>query len=180
MSKTVLISAGHSNIKGLDRGAAGNGFIEGDEAVKLRDATATYLRELEPTFNVLEDGFDGENQPLTKAIALARTANRAIEFHFNAGPAAATGIEVLGKPHHKSVCQKIAGAIATATGLKLRGEAGYKADNSGQHHRLAFCEAGGVIIEVCFISNPSDMKAYKQNFEGICKGIAEVVAVTKF
>mgnify|MGYP001611776728 FL=1 len=178
--KTILVSAGHTNIKGLDRGAAGNWFIEGEEAVKLRDATAVYLRE-KPDLNITEDGFDGDNQPLTKALALAKTANRAVEYHFNAAASsAATGIEVLGKPRHKEVCQKIAGAIAEATGLKLRGEKGYKADNSGQHHRLAFCEAGGVIIEVCFISNANDMKAYKNNFEQICQNIADVLAVTKF
>lgn len=174
MNKTYLISAGHTNIKGMDRGAAGNGYIEGDEAVKLRDATATYLRE--KGFQVSEDGFDGDNQPLTKAIALAKQAGIAIEFHFNAGPPAATGIEVLAKPKLKGLAQKLAGAISKATGLKLRGESGYKADNSGQHHRLGFCEAGGAIVEVCFISNPDDMKSYKNNFEAICKGIADVLA----
>lgn len=174
--KMILISAGHTNIKGLDQGAAGNGFIEGVEAVKLRDATAAYLRELNKDIKVIEDGFDNDNQPLTKAIALAKTANFAIEFHFNAGPPAATGIEVLSKPNKKTFSQKIAGAIHNATDLVLRGESGWKADNSGQHHRLGFCEAGGVIVEVGFISNASDMKAYKSNFEAICKGIAEVLA----
>jgi len=174
--KTILISAGHTNIQGLDRGAAGNGFIEGVESVKLRDATAAYLRELNKDVKVIEDGFDGDNQPLTKAIALARTANYSIEFHFNAGPPAATGIEVLSKPNLKSFSQKIAGAIHKATGLVLRGESGWKVDSSGQHHRLGFCEAGGIIIEVGFISNASDMKSYKSNFETICKGIAEVLA----
>jgi N-acetylmuramoyl-L-alanine amidase len=178
-TKIVLISAGHTNKAGQDRGAAGNGFVEGAEALKLRYKTAEYLRQYE-NIEVWEDGQDGDNQPLSKALTLARKANRPIEYHFNAGPPTATGIEVLGKSHHKEVCQKLAGAIHIATGLKLRGDKGYKSDKSGQHHRLAFCEAGGVIVEVCFISNKADMEAYKQGFEAICKNVADVLATTKF
>lgn len=172
--KTILVSAGHTNVQGQDRGAAGNGFIEGVEATKVRDAVASYLRE--KGLKVIEDGFDGVNEPLTKAVALAKTADVAIEFHFNAATPQATGIEVLAKAKHKSLAQSLAIAISTATGLVLRGERGYKADNSGQHHRLAFCEAGGLIVEICFISNASDMKAYQSNFETMCKNLAEVLS----
>jgi N-acetylmuramoyl-L-alanine amidase len=176
MAKTVLISAGHTNVTGQDRGAAGNGFIEGVEATKLRDATAARLREARADFKVIEDGFDGVNDPLKKAVALARTVNVAIEYHFNAATPKATGIEVLAKLKHKTLAQQIAGAIHTATGLVLRSDKGWKADNGGQHHRLAFCEAGGLIVEVCFISNAADMAAYKRGFENICKNVAGVLA----
>lgn len=47
---------------------------------------------------VLEDGEDGESQPLKKAIALAKKADVAIEIHFNSSPASSSnGIEVLAK-----------------------------------------------------------------------------------
>lgn len=174
-SKKILISAGHTNVAGQDRGAMGNGFIEGILTTELRDAVAAKLRE-KGLKNVVEDGFDGENQPLTKAILLARKSNIAVEFHWNAGPPAATGIEVLSKPKHKAMAQKIAGAINAATGLKLRGESGWKSDSSGQHHRLGFCEAGGLIVEVCFISNADDMRRYRDNFEAVADGIAAVIA----
>ncbi|HEY8562814.1 MAG TPA: N-acetylmuramoyl-L-alanine amidase [Pyrinomonadaceae bacterium] len=176
MSKTILISAGHTNVKGQDRGAASGVFVEGVEATRLRDATASYLKELNPNLKVIEDGFDGVNDPLQKAVALARTASVAIEFHFNAGPAKATGIEVLSKLKNKDLAQKIAGAIHSATGLALRGERGWKSDSSGQHHRLAFCEAGGLIVEVAFISNPDDMQSYRINFERLARGVAAVLA----
>jgi N-acetylmuramoyl-L-alanine amidase len=173
---SILCSAGHTNIKGQDRGAAGNGFVEGDLTVELRDAVAAHLRELGES--VLEDGFDGENQPLKKALELARQASVAVEFHWNAGPPTATGIEVLSKPKHKELAQTIAQAIHQATAIGLRGDSGWKADNSGQHHRLAFAEAGGLIVEVCFISNAADMARYRENFEAVAKGIAGVLAAT--
>jgi N-acetylmuramoyl-L-alanine amidase len=174
-TKTILISAGHTNVVGLDRGAAGNGFVEGVLTTELRDAIAAKLRE-NGVKNVIEDGFDGENQPLTKAIALAKTAQVAVEFHWNAGPPTATGIEVLSKPNKKALAQQLAKAVGDATGIKLRGDGGWKADNSGPHHRLGFCEAGGLIVEVCFISNATDMRLYRENFEAVVNGVAAVLA----
>lgn len=171
----VLVSAGHTNVAGMDQGAAGNGFIEGKEAVEIRDRVAAILRER--GVSVLEDGADGVSEPLTKAIVLARKADIAVEFHFNAGPPAATGIEVLSKPNKRPLALRLAAAINRATGISLRGgDGGWKSDQSGQHHRLGFCEAGGLIVEMCFISNASDMAVYEANFEAIVRGIAEVLA----
>jgi N-acetylmuramoyl-L-alanine amidase len=175
-NKTILVSAGHTNVAGQDRGAIGNGFIEGNLTTELRDAVAAKLREM-GLKNVAEDGFDGENDPLKKALVLARSAQIAVEFHWNAaGSPTATGIEVLSKPSKKALAQQIANAIHQATGIGLRGDYGWKADDSGQHHRLAFCEAGGLIVEICFISNPNDMRRYRENFEAVASGVAAVIA----
>ncbi len=174
-SRSILVSAGHTNVVGLDRGAAAGGFIEGVLTTELRDAVSAKLRELGHK-NVVEDGFDGENQPLLKAINLARYSTIAVEFHWNSSTdRRATGVEVLCKPGKKALAQKIAKAIAISTGIMLRGESGWKADNSGPHHRLGFCEVGGLIVEVCFISNPDDMDRYRDHFESVVDSIARVL-----
>lgn len=171
--KLILVSAGHG---ANDPGAVGNGFVEAKEALKIRDEVARILRG--KGCSVLEDGADGVNEPLKKALVLASRADTAVEFHFNAASnPKATGIEVLAKPKYRKLAQDIAKAISGTLKLSLRGgDFGYKADNSGQHHRLAFCERGGLIVEVCFISNPSDMKAYSDNFDAMCGAIADVLA----
>lgn len=172
MSKTVLISAGHSV---TDPGAIHKFWREADYALKLRDKIARLLKQR--GVSVLRDGVDGVNDPLNKAIALAKTVNgRAVEIHFNAGPAGATGIEALCKPANKKLAQDLCQAVHDRTSLKLRGDLGYKPDSSGQHHRLGFCEAGGVILEVCFISNESDMNVYIANEDFIAANIADVLA----
>ena len=170
---TILISAGHSE---TDPGAVGNGYKEADLAVDLRDRVAAILRGQNLT--VIEDGDDGENDSLKKAIALVHTHSpaAAVEFHWNGGPSAATGIEVLCKEDKKPLAQQIAQAIHDATGLRLRGTGGWKSDKSGQHPRLGFCNVGGLVVEVCFISNPQDLQAYLQNRDKVAENLAQALS----
>lgn len=174
-NRLYLISAGHSNVPPRDPGAQGNGFSEAVLTVQIRDAVAAKLRS--DGYTVIEDGADGVNDPLKKAIVLARRSDVAIEFHWNASAnKTATGIEVLCKPNKKPLAQSLANAISKATGIKTRGgDGGWKSDSSGQHHRLGFCEAGGLIVEVCFISNPDDMDRYKRNFQAVVENVAMVL-----
>ena len=175
MSKTkFLISAGHSTVPPVDPGAVSGNMQESKLALRMRDMVAERLRA--KNFTVIEDGADGVSEPLKKAIALCSQADVRIEFHFNAGPPAATGVEVLSLPKYKTLSQIIAVAVAAATGQKLRGDKGWKPDNAGQHHRLAFCQAGGVIVELAFISNAADMKKYLANEDKVADSLAQALA----
>lgn len=161
--KTIIISAGHSN---SDSGAVSKDgkLKEADLALRLRNRVATILRA-DGDLRVLTDGSDGQNAPLRDAVQIvkANPGAIAVEIHFNAGPPTAKGVEVLAKPIHRPLAQQLAASVAAITESPLRGVLGWKADNSGQHHRLAFCEAGGLILEVEFISNPTAMSIYLAN-----------------
>lgn len=178
MSKSILVSAGHG---AQDPGAVGNGFKEADIALQLRDKTARILRDKGAT--VFEDGADGVNEPLNKAIGIARTVTRAggvaVEFHMNASVnAKADGIECLSKNTKPLVklSQDLCRAVQSITGGTLRGsDGGWKSDSSGQHHRLGFCNAGGVILELGFISNPNEAKLIASNLDAIALKIATVL-----
>src|SRR5262245_42155307 len=111
--KRILISAGHSTVEPKDPGATGNGFVEAQETLKMRDEVAKLLRtkilSAAAPIEVVEDGSDGINEPLRKAVGLAKRSEIAIEFHFNAaGSSKATGVEVLAKPNKKLLAQRIA------------------------------------------------------------------------
>ena len=168
--KSVLISAGHSE---SDPGAVGNGYKEAVLAEKMRDRIFDYLNNRGVT--VVRDGTDGINDPLNKAIKLAKTVDLAIEIHFNAGSPSATGIEALCHINKKVEAQKLCAAVASSLKLKLRGDRGWKDPSSGQHHRLGFCEAGGIILEVCFISNSQDMNWYVSRKEEVAKYVANTI-----
>jgi len=171
--KTVFISAGHG---GGDSGAvAANGLTEASLALALRDTVAVELLGLDVP--VVEDGRDSVNLPLRDALALMRDLDGPkVEFHWNAAAnQKATGVEALCHPAHKALAQDLCRAVSTRTQLPLRGDFGWRPANAGQHHRLAFCEAGGVILEVCFISNPSDLATYQSQRAVVAVALAQVL-----
>ena len=172
MGKAVFISAGHDS---KAPGCVANGHKESDLTLYLRDRIAANLRGM--TVRVVTDGREGENLPLKDAIALAReNKGPSVEIHFNAPGEKSSGVEVLANPELKPLAMQLAAAVSTVLQIPLRGVLGYKSPNSGQHHRLGFCEAGGLIVEVCFMSNSAELNNYLSRDEEVAVAIATVLA----
>lgn len=171
MSKLILVSAGHG---ANDPGAVNGKLKEAELATELRNLVAFYLARDE--INHITDGEGRKNLPLRDAIQLAKRADIAIELHFNASVnKTAKGVEVLANPKHKALAQRLANAITSVTGSPLRGDDGYKPENSGQHARLGFIQAGGLIVEVEFISNDQAMDTYLSTKWLVAREIARVL-----
>jgi len=169
--KTVLISAGPSN---QGPGATANGVTEASLAVELRDILAARLRAL--GCNVAEDGADGQNLPLAEAVKLIAGKAFAVEIHFNASAnSSATGVECISLPASKVAAQALAAVTASTLGLKLRGANGWIDQSQSARGKLAFVAAGGVILEVCFISNKSDLSAYRSCLVALVNSLAETI-----
>jgi len=60
-------------------------------------------------------------------------------------------------------------------GNPLRGDKGWKAENSGQHSRLAYVSNGGIILELFFISNDEELSTWKQKKWLVGKAVAEII-----
>lgn len=87
---------------------------------------------------------------------------RAIEIHCNAASnPAATGVECIGLHKDKELCQRISAAISSITGGKLRGDKGWIDQSQSARGKLGFVSAGGVIIELFFLSNADDLSRYE-------------------
>lgn len=174
MSKIIVLTAGHSN---TDPGAVNGSDREADIAQDMRNITASILRN-DYGLTVKTDGEGKGNMPLREAVKLIRGSDVAIEFHTNAAVSkAATGIEALSIVKNKHWCQVLSKTVAKATGWKLRGEGGFKPDNAGQHSRLAYAQAGGIVFEPFFISNDADLKLFKERKWAICRAIATAIAM---
>lgn len=170
----ITITAGHSN---TDPGAVNGSDREADIAQDMRNIVASILRT-DFGLEVKTDGEGKGNLPLREAVKLIKGSRLAVEFHTNAAlNKTATGIEALSTPKNKAACQSLCTAVAIASGWKLRGEIGYKPDNAGQHSRLAYAQAGGIIFEPFFISNDADLALWKQRKWPICRAIATAIAV---
>ena len=174
MTKTVTLTAGHSN---TDPGAVNGSDREADLAQDMRNIVASILRN-DYGLEVKTDGEGKGNLPLREAVKLIRGSDVAIEFHTNASAnKSATGIEALSTVKNKRWCQVLSRAVADATGWKLRGDGGFKPDNAGQHSRLAYAQAGGIVFEPVFISNDADLKLFKERKWAICRAIATAIAM---
>ena len=174
MSKIIVLTAGHSN---TDPGAVNGSDREADIAQDIRNIVASILHD-DYGLTVRTDGEGKGNLPLREAVKLIRGSDVAIEFHTNAAASkAATGVEALSTPKNKRWCQVLSRAVADATGWKLRGDGGFKPDNAGQHSRLAYAQAGGIVFEPFFISNDADLKLFKERKWAICRAISTAIAM---
>lgn len=154
---TFVVTAGHSN---TDPGAVANGQKEAEIACDMRNMIAKKLREL--GHSVITDGTGAVNQPLKVAISLAKQG-RAIEIHCNAASnPAATGVECIGLPKDKGLCQRLSNAIAVTTKDNVRGDNGWIDQSKSARGKLGFVEAGGVIVELFFLSNKGDLERYEE------------------
>lgn len=164
----MFISAGHSN---TDPGAVAFGRREADIAVEVRNIVSFYLTRAGRPHML--DGKGTDNLPLAQTVKLSRKHNISVEFHCNASAnAAATGCEVLCAPKDNRIAAKLCEAISTSLNIRNRG---VKPENAGQHHRLAFVQAGGMVVELFFITNPRDLAQYEARKWLMAKAIAEVL-----
>lgn len=148
----MYLSAGHSNV---DPGAVAFGRREADIAVEFRNLVSFYLHRADIDHDL--DGSGTVNVPLNQAVREARTHKLSVEFHCNAGPPTATGVEVLCAPKDEVIAEELCEALSETLDIRNRG---VKGESSGQHKRLAFIQAGGIIVELFFITNKSDLAAY--------------------
>lgn len=165
--KPIFISAGHSN---KDPGAAANGLTEARVVTEFRDLVAFYLDQAGVAYT--RDGNKGDNLPLSEAVKLIPKGGIAVEFHLNAATPAATGVETLSAPKDFDLGGKLCSAISERLGIKNRGA---KPEGSGQHSRLAFVQGGGIIVELFFITNKSDIAAYDGVKWLLAKDVANVL-----
>lgn len=167
----VTITAGHSN---SDPGAVNCSDRESEIAQDMRNIVAYYLKSKGITIRT--DGDGKGNLPLPEAIKLIKGSNIAVEFHCNAAATkSAKGVEALSQTKDKVVSQKLCAAVSSVMGNPLRGDKGWKPENSGQHSRLAYVSNGGIILELFFISNDEELSIWKQKKWLIGKAVAEVL-----
>jgi N-acetylmuramoyl-L-alanine amidase len=183
--RTIYLSAGHSTVKNRDRGAEGNGFIEGVEAAKIRQRVAQILKSKHNVTAVV----DVDDSILSQTLAFFRnkTTNKCIvvDIHFNAASPKATGTETLVGSNPTQFELDLAFCLSDIAHRRLnipkrgnfKGRQGVKSEAESHHGRLGWMRLTGenVLIELCFISNKSDMDAYQREFENYCSDLASVL-----
>ncbi|ODN54883.1 N-acetylmuramoyl-L-alanine amidase [Acinetobacter sp. 51m] len=167
----ATITAGHSN---TDPGAVNGKVKEADLVVNFRNAVTHYLREA--GLQVKNDGTGSQNDPLSSAIKLIKGSSVAVEFHMNAATSKqANGVETIALPQDKELAQDLSVAVADALGSRLRGDNGWIDQSKSARGRLAYVNAGGLIIELGFISNEDELARFNARYWLAAKAVAKVL-----
>lgn len=166
--RKIIITAGHSND---DPGATNGVLTEAHIVTDFRNMVAHYLREAGADFDT--DGSGHSNLPLQYAIKLVTPGSLAVEFHCNAfSHPTATGVETLSNIAMQPFGARLCEVVSTCIGIRNRGA---KDEGSGQHSRLGFVRAGGLILELFFISNPADVRAYMDKKWVLARSVANAL-----
>ncbi|WP_180181225.1 N-acetylmuramoyl-L-alanine amidase [Acinetobacter sp. YH01021] len=167
----ATITAGHSN---SDPGAVNGKIKEADLVTNFRNAVSFYLREA--GVQVKNDGTGSENDPLSSAIKLIKGSSVAVEFHMNAAASKqANGVETIALPKDKKLAQDLSAAVASALGSRLRGNDGWIDQSQSARGSLGYINAGGLIVELGFISNEAELAAYQARYWIAAKAVAKVL-----
>ena len=167
----IVLTAGHSS---TDPGACSGGYTEAGLMLELRGVTAEMLRQRGHV--VIEDGADGENLPLRHAISLIEQGALAVELHCNASDnPSARGVESISLPGLRSFCRRLSAAVANVLGTRVRGDRGWIDQSQSARGRLGYVNAGGVILETFFISNPIEREAYFARLPEVAGAIADAI-----
>lgn len=170
------VTAGHC---AYDPGAiAADGTKEAALMVELRDIVAHKLRQEGHT--VRTDGGWRQNLPLVNAMALVPGSDAAIELHTNAftNPAA-TGVEVVSLPAQADLARRLARSIAHVLEIPVRGSGGWIDQTKTARGRLGFVRAGGLVVEVFFLSNPTDFARYRDRKWLVATAIANALQAAR-
>jgi N-acetylmuramoyl-L-alanine amidase len=167
----ITVTAGHG---GSDPGAVNGPYTERELMTRLRDIVALKLREM--GHQVRTDGKPGENLSLNQAIAQIAGSDIAIELHTNAAAAlTARGVEVVGLPQHRERSQRLAAAIARVMESPMRGDRGWIDQSRTARGRLGYVNAGGLVVEVFFLSNRAELDRYLSRVWLVASAIAEAI-----
>src|SRR5689334_11666950 len=149
------ISSGHCNTPGpnYDPGAAGvKGRYEANETVILRDAVIAEIKR-QGYADIVQD-LNSENRNQYFQRIKTGKDSVVVEFHFNAGPPAASGTEALvavdADAYDKAMAAEFGTVTSSLLGINNRG---VKSEADTRHKRLGLMRETGLVtlVEVCFI-----------------------------
>jgi len=173
----VFISAGH-NPKGIkvDPGAVGNGYHEADLTVEFRNLVVSELAKRKIIAIT-----DKDDERLGDYLTRIKTGNGSVvlEFHFDAAatPTATGTTSLFGSDADrldKAFAKELVDVTANTLGIKNRGSLSEADSHRG---RLGLMREQGIVslLEICFISNISDLNKYNANKNALAVKIAEIV-----
>lgn len=174
-NRLIAVIAGH---RGQGTGAVGI-IDEAVENVEMRNLICEELAQHGTPFVT-----DSVKSTLSEVVEHLRTTLQkydiALDIHFNScGDPSVGGTEAIVPNRYTSDEWQIADKLLTTTcrilGTKNRG---VKTEQQTPHERLAMLsnyDACNILIEICFVNNKNDIKAYRAHKGELAKAYAEIL-----
>lgn len=163
--------AGHNAIV---PGAYGCGYAEHTVARQMLAKVIEYMEAVGETMHNCTD--DAGRTPSSCWQNAVSNTNRsigsnglAVSIHLNAATGNASGVEVL-HYNNSGLAAKVSVKIAAVLGIRDRGPKDGKPIGY-----INSTKAEAILIELCFIDNPSDMKKLMDNFDAVAMAIVEAI-----
>lgn len=177
----IFLSAGH-HLK--DPGAVSNGIQENLLTIELRDMIVRQLQKKEKKQDI-DFKIDDDKETLSQYLSRIKTGSGSVVFevHFDASSSnKATGTTMLIPSRQwtkeyileERFGKEVSTIVSTILGIKNRG-----CIDETQSHRgkLGLMREEGIngLLEVCFITNPDDLKNYNLHKQTLADKLAEVL-----
>ncbi len=172
--KKLFLIAGH-NVN--DPGAVST-VKEADLTVELRDLIIQSLLAHNSSMVIVKDSDkDSLAQVIARINGQISEADILIDIHFNSsGNPKATGAEVLVKTGSEADIVKNAVILSATIAKQLEiKDRGVKTEKDAARPRIGILHGAGdrYLLEICFISNPTDLQSYQKNKFVLANAIAE-------
>lgn len=176
----IYLTAGHEIVNGKGTGAHSS---YGDEALLAQKVVSDLTRVLSVEY-MLYVVNDSNTWKLAETIqwlkGIVSEKDFIIDVHFNAGPDAATGVEVIvpdcASSREVTLADNLAQSISRSLGIRNRGVKKEKDTARKTIGILRYpAKATNVLIEVCFLTNRNDMSAFNSNYDSFIKSLAYVI-----
>lgn len=145
----------------MDPGAVGNGTTEHGEMLSVNSLLVASTKWTDTTDRSGSTINNNLYNIVNNVNRVARASDTNVSNHMNAFNGKATGVEVwyyLGDSKGYQLASKLSSAISSALGLQNRG-----AKATTDLYVVRETVGTTVLIEWCFIDNPTDMKQYRAN-----------------
>lgn len=188
----IIISSGHTNVPGKDRGASSSDgkYIEGVLTVEDKNILVEEIKAAAEREGIADIGayllVDRDDTPLADTMAFLKGRTKAndvlIDIHYNSATPQAKGTEVLVPENHIAeeieIADRISDIISNTLGTSERGVKGtadgVKDESDSNRGKLGWMRLTGynILIEVEFLSNPAAMKVRDEKKREMWKLVA--------
>ena len=174
-NRNIFIIAGH---RGGNTGAVVDDKSEALETIRVREWISEGLKA-KGIIAINDNDNASLNNVVAKVNKMCTDRDICVDIHFNSfSNPSAQGTEVLIPTSYSNLELELAedtlNVICKTLGTKNRG---VKREGSSQYKRLAMLsgiKCNSILIEICFLSNISDMFKYEKNLEEMIKGLVDL------